>query len=66
MAGIVTNRPPRRNRPKTQPVEIKAPRIVQHTPRWKREPKPLPPDPERDAQIAAFFARMGLKLPPEE
>jgi hypothetical protein len=39
------------------------PRIVQHTPRgkaWKLR-EPLPPDPEADARIAAFFAKMGIK-----
>jgi hypothetical protein len=56
---IVTSR--HRKRPPTpaQAVEIKVPRIVQHTPRgraWKL--KPLAPDPKAEARVAAFFARM--------
>jgi hypothetical protein len=63
---IVTTRPPRRKRTKAaQPVEIKAPRVVQHTPRKGRawRVKELEPDPEADARVEAFFQRMGLKLP---
>jgi hypothetical protein len=63
---IVTTRPRRRKRPAkpTQPQpEITAPRIVQHAPKWEREPKPLAPDPEGEARVAAFFARMGIKVP---
>jgi hypothetical protein len=54
---IVTYR--RRKRPPkpAQAAAIKVPTIVQHTPRgraWK-----LPePDPEAEARVAAFFARM--------
>jgi hypothetical protein len=58
---IVTNRPVRRKGPKA--AEITTPRIVQHLPKWKREPKPLAPDPEADARVEAFFRRMGLTLP---
>jgi hypothetical protein len=53
---IVTTRPRKRPKP-AQAAEIKVPRIVQQTPRgraWK-----LPePDPEAEARVAAFFARM--------
>jgi hypothetical protein len=38
----------------------KGTRYVQHLPRRRREPKPLTPDPEADARVAAFFARMGI------
>jgi hypothetical protein len=62
---IVTNSgPARRKRAKpAQPAEITAPRIVQHVPRWKRQPKPWVRDPESEARVEAFFRRMGLKLP---
>jgi hypothetical protein len=58
---IVTNQPPRRKRPKkpAQPVAIKVPRVVQHLPKWKREPKPRVRDPEAEAQVEAVFLRMG-------
>ena len=60
---IVTNRP-RRERPKpAQPIEITTPGVVQHVPRRRREPKSLEPDRAADARVAAFFLRMGLKLP---
>jgi hypothetical protein len=55
---IVTSRPRKRAKP-AQAAEIKVPRIVQHTPRgraWKL--KPLAPDPEAEALVAAFFAGM--------
>jgi hypothetical protein len=58
---IVTARPPRKRPAKpAQAAEIKVPRIVQTTPRGRawRVPADLPPDPEADAQVAAFFARM--------
>jgi hypothetical protein len=61
--NIVTARPPKRRPKPAQAAEIKVPRIVQHTPRgnaWKLL-EPLPPDPEADARIAAFFAKMGIK-----
>jgi hypothetical protein len=63
---IVTNRGPSRSkRPKkaAQPAEITAPRIVQHPPKWKCEPKPRMRDPESEARVEAFFLRMGLTLP---
>ena len=62
---IVTARPPRKRPPKAtaQPVEIASPRVVQHLPKWDRERKALPPDPEADARVAAFFRRMGLRMP---
>jgi hypothetical protein len=61
---VVTNRPPRRKRPKSaQPAEIKVPRVVKNLPKWKREPKPHVRDPEGEARVEAFFLRMGLKLP---
>jgi hypothetical protein len=62
---IVTNRPPRRKRPKpAQPAEITAPRIVQHTPKGRAwRVKELEPDPEGYARVAEFFERMGLTLP---
>ena len=53
---IVTTRPRKRPKP-AQAVEIKVPKIVQHTPRgraWKLPKR----DPEAEARIAAFFARM--------
>jgi hypothetical protein len=59
---IVTNRPRKRPAKPAQAATIKVPRIVQHTPKgraWK-----LPePDPEADARVTAFFARMGIKRP---
>jgi hypothetical protein len=59
---IVTTRPrPKRTKP-AQAAAVKVPKIVQHTPRgraWK-----LPePDPEAEARVAAFFAKMGVKRP---
>jgi hypothetical protein len=57
MPVIVTTRPPRRKRPKA--AEVKAPRIVQHTPKGRAwTVKALEPDPEADARVAAFFAWM--------
>ena len=58
---IVTyrHRPKRPAKP-AQVAEIKAPRIVQHTPRgraWKLEPL----NPEAKARAAEFFAKMGIK-----
>jgi hypothetical protein len=44
-------------------MEITARRIVQHLPKYRREPKPRTPDPEGDARVAEFFRRMGLTLP---
>jgi hypothetical protein len=62
---IVTNRPPRRRRPKpAQVAKIAGPRVVQTTTKGRAR-KPLAPDPEADARVAAFFERMGLKLPDE-
>jgi hypothetical protein len=60
---IVTYRPRKRPKP-AQAAEIKVPRIVQHTPRG-RAWKVLPPDPEAEAQAAAFLERMGIKKRPE-
>jgi hypothetical protein len=61
---IVSSRPPHRKHPKpAQPVEITAPRIVQHLPKHRREPKPRVRDPEGEARVEAFFLRMGLTLP---
>jgi hypothetical protein len=60
---IVTARPPRRKRPAkaAMPVEIKAPRVVQTTPKGRAwTVKELEPDPEADARVAEFFARMIL------
>jgi hypothetical protein len=56
--GIVIARPPRRTR-RTEPPQpaISGPLIVKR----ERRAKPaieLPDDPEADAQVAAFFARM--------
>jgi hypothetical protein len=64
-AMIVTNRgSTRRKRPKpAQAAEIAAPRIVQHLPKHRREPKPRLRDPEGEARVDAFFLRMGLTLP---
>lgn len=56
---IVTNRGPRRQRPKPAPGAIAGPRVVQLTPRgraWRA--KPLPEDPEADQRGAAFMQRM--------
>lgn len=53
---IARHRPKRPAKP-AQAAEIKVPRIVQHTPRGRAR-KPLPPNPEADARIAAFFKRM--------
>jgi hypothetical protein len=40
------------------------PRIVQHMPKGRAwAVKESEPDPEADARVAAFFERMGLKLP---
>jgi hypothetical protein len=63
---IVTNRPPRRRRPAkpAQAAKIAGPRVVQTTTKGRAR-KPLAPDPEADARVAAFFARLGLKLPVE-
>jgi hypothetical protein len=57
---IVTSRH-RRKRPAkpAQAATIAVPRIVQHTPRGRAWKVPaLEPDPEADARIAAFLARM--------
>jgi hypothetical protein len=57
---IVTSRPRKRPAKRAQAAEIKVPRIVQHTPRgraWKVQ-APIEPDPEADARVAAFLARM--------
>jgi hypothetical protein len=44
---------------RSQPVEIKAPRVVRTTPKGKAwRLKELEPDPEADARVAAFFAKM--------
>jgi hypothetical protein len=60
---IVTAKPVRRKRPKSSP-EIVVPRIVQHTPRGRAwRVRDLELDPEADARVAAFFERMGLKVP---
>jgi len=61
---IVTSRLEPRKRPAPKPVKITGPAIV-------KAPKPgryrtrteLLPDPEADARVAAFFARMGINLP---
>jgi hypothetical protein len=59
---IVTYRPPRRKRPKSP--EFTGPRIVQHRPKGRAwQLTKLEPDAERDAQVEAFFERMGLTLP---
>jgi hypothetical protein len=50
------HRPQRPSKP-AQPAALAVPRIVQHTPRgmaWK----PVVDDPEADARVAAFLARM--------
>jgi hypothetical protein len=52
-----------RHRPKRSPkpalaAAIKTPRIVQHSPRGKAWRIALEPDPEADARIAAYMARM--------
>jgi hypothetical protein len=53
---IVTYRPKRQAKPA---VEIKVPRIVQHTPKGKAwRLKPLEPDPEADERVADLMARM--------
>jgi hypothetical protein len=55
---IVTARRPKRK--PDQPATIAAPRIVQHTPKgraWKVR-EPIEVDPETEARIAAFMARM--------
>jgi hypothetical protein len=55
---IVTYRHRRRRPAKpAQAVEIKVPRIVQHTPKG-RAWKVLSPDAEADARVKAFFDRM--------
>jgi hypothetical protein len=57
---IVMNRPRKPPQKPAQAASIKVSRIVQHTPKGRawRVPAKLPPDPEADAQVAAFFARM--------
>jgi hypothetical protein len=56
---IVTTRRPKRPAKPAQAAKIAVPRIVQHTPRGKAWKLPaLEPDPEADARIAAFLARM--------
>jgi hypothetical protein len=58
---IVTYRHrPKRPAKRAQAAEIKVPRIVQHTPKGRawRLAVSLEPDPEADARIAAFMARM--------
>ena len=56
---IVTSRHIRRKRPAklAYAATIQGPRIVQHTPKG-RALKALPP--QADAQVAGFFARMGI------
>jgi hypothetical protein len=59
---IVTARPPKRRKP-AQAATIAVSRIVQHTPRgraWRLEalPQAAGPDPEAEARVAAFMARM--------
>jgi hypothetical protein len=61
MSVIVTARAPRRKPPAKAalPIEIKAPRVVQTTRKGRaRTVKKLAPDPEADARVAAFFARV--------
>jgi hypothetical protein len=63
---IVTYRPtkPKRRPAKAAKVAITGPVIVSaRNPGRYRLPRPATPDPEADARIAAFFARMGLKAP---
>ena len=58
---IVTYRHRHKRRPKLAPAaDIKVPRIVQHTPKGRAWvlANELPPDPEADACIAEFLARM--------
>ena len=52
--------PPQTPGEASQAATIAVPRIVQHTPRgraWKVQ-APIEPDPEADARVAAFLARM--------
>jgi hypothetical protein len=54
---IVTNRHRPRKRPAKPVVEIKVPRVVQHTPKgwaWRLD---LEPDPAADERVAAFMTR---------
>jgi hypothetical protein len=61
---IVTDRAPRRKRPKSsQPAEIKVPRVVQHVPKWKSQPKLKARDPKVEAEIIALFRRLGINTP---
>jgi hypothetical protein len=57
MTLVTTHRRPKR--PAKPAVEIKVPRIVQHTPKGKAwRLKPIGPDPEADARVADLMARM--------
>jgi hypothetical protein len=56
MTIITYHHRPKRKRPKPPP-EIPAP-IVRAPKRGKRRTVDLPDDPEADARVAAFFARM--------
>jgi hypothetical protein len=62
---IVTARPPRRKPPKPSkpPQPMDTPRVFQHPPKWQRERKPVPRDPEAEARVIAFFRRMVLTVP---
>jgi hypothetical protein len=43
-----------------QAATIQVPRIVQPTPKGRAWKLPEPLDPEAEARVAAFFARMGI------
>jgi hypothetical protein len=63
---IVTTRPRKRPAKPAQAATIKVPRIVQHTPRGRAWKLPEPLDPEAEARVAAFFAKMGIKQQEED
>jgi hypothetical protein len=57
---VVPARPPRCKRPAkaAQPVEIKAPQVVQHTPRGRAWRVELETEVEAEAGVAEFFDKM--------
>jgi hypothetical protein len=64
-AMIVTSRLNPRKPPVPKPTKFTGPAIVKASKpgRYRARTEPLP-DPEADARVAAFFARMGIKSRP--
>jgi hypothetical protein len=62
---IVTSRLKPREHPAPKPAKISGPAVVKASkPGRYRRRTDLLPDPEADARVAAFFARMGIKSQP--